>query len=134
ALAAAGGAAGAGGAHAPGRAAGPERQVGPARLKRRGRPRPHAGARSTFDGPRYAGPISTSRSPAATEAPATAGTLVTRPATSAASVLSIFIASRTTSAWPASTTSPSATSTATTFPGIGAVTAPEPAAPCAPRA
>src|SRR5439155_910997 len=73
---------------------------------------------------RYAGVISTSRSPAATVAPATARTLVTRPATSAASVLSIFIASRTTSAWPTSTTWPSATSTETTFPGIGALTAP----------
>ena len=31
----------------------------PAQLKRRGRPRPHADARSTFVAPRYAGAIST---------------------------------------------------------------------------
>src|SRR5439155_675683 len=96
---------------APARLARPDLPVRPAQLKRRGRPRPHADARSTFVTPRYAGPISTSRSPAATEAPATAGTLVTRPATSAASVLSIFIASR-----PASVRGPSRRRVSTSAP------------------
>src|SRR5439155_24103330 len=102
----------------------------PRRSSRRGCPPTLA----SLSGLAYAAAISTSRSPAPTLAPATARTAVTRPATSAASVLSIFIASRTTSGWPTSTTSPSAISTETTFPGMGAVTAPEPAAPCAPRA
>src|SRR5439155_9718083 len=70
----------------------------PAQLKRRGRPPAPADARPTFGALRYAAVISTHTSPAPTQAPATARTLVTRPATSAASVLSIFIASRTTSA------------------------------------
>src|SRR5439155_8273581 len=72
------------------------------------------------------GVISTSTSPPATVAPATVPTVRTEPATSAVSVLSIFIASRTTSGWPIATRSPGATSTASTLPGIGATTVPEP--------
>src|SRR5438552_11723232 len=70
-------------APAPARLARPDLPVRPAQLKRRGRPRPHADAPSTFVAPRYAGAISTSNSPAATLAPADARTALPRPATPA---------------------------------------------------
>ena len=51
------------------------------------------------------------------------------PAAGARSSFSIFIASITTSPWPACTTSPTATATRTTSPGIGATSGAGPVAP-----
>ena len=64
----------------------------------------------------------TSKSPASTCVPDCTSSSATRPAFSAYSVVSIFIASSVNSFCPAVTSSPAAASTRTTSPGIGAPT------------
>ena len=59
--------------------------------------------------------------PWATVSPAAACSPVTRPGCGARSGFSIFIASTTSSSWPAATSSPSATATRSTVPCMGAL-------------
>src|SRR6185437_6132609 len=63
--------------------------------------------------------ITTRSCPASTAVPSAQRTAVTRPARGARSSFSIFIASRTTTVWPACTVSSALTSSLTTRPGIG---------------
>ena len=65
-----------------------------------------------------------STSPAATWVPGFTSISVTTPACGALTVCCIFIASSTSTGWPAATSAPTSTATLTTVPGIGASSEP----------